>query len=55
MYDNLHKRDENLQNEEHERKRDIEAATARKDFLQKQIDDLETYNNVKTDTEYKKG
>jgi len=33
MYENLEERDNNLKNEENERKADIEAATERKDDL----------------------
>ena len=44
MYENLEERDDNLKSEEIERKDDIQRATLKEDDLQRQIHNINDYN-----------
>ena len=55
MYQNFEKHDQNLKKEEAQRKDDINKASARKDDLQNQINQLNDLNEAKKKADYDKG
>ena len=55
MYENFDKHNKQLKDEEKARVDDIKSATARKDSLQKQIDDMNNKGDTKEKDDYSKG